>query len=45
MIDVANLVLGQYFDCFENRCSNGKSGEIIGYPERVLKEEVVDCLW
>ena len=44
MIDVVDLMLGQYFNRSENRRSNGKSDEIIEYPERVLEEEVV-CLW
>ena len=45
VIDVAYLVLGKYFNYSENHRPNSESSEIVEYPERVLEEEVVDCLW
>ncbi|PSS08080.1 hypothetical protein CEY00_Acc18444 [Actinidia chinensis var. chinensis] len=40
VIDVVDLVLGEYFDRSENCCPNDGSGEIVEYPKRVLEEAV-----
>ncbi|GFS39052.1 hypothetical protein Acr_00g0060920 [Actinidia rufa] len=44
VIDIIGLVLGQYFDRFENCHPNDVRGEIIEFSKLVLKEEVVDYL-
>ena len=44
-IDVIGLVLGRYFDRFKSHHPNDRSDKIIGFPEPVLKEVVVDYLW
>ena len=42
LIDVAYFVLGQYYDCSVN--CHRPIGEIVGYPEREVRQKVVDWL-
>ena len=41
-IDVTYFMLGQYYGCFGN--CHRPIGETVGYPERVVRLEVVDWL-